>query len=528
MRKNLPVTQREYDYPDGETLVSTTDLKSRITYCNPSFIRVSGFSREELIGQPHNLIRHPDMPPEAFRDMWATIQSGQPWSALVKNRRKDGDHYWVVANVTPVVGDDGRPAGYMSVRTKPTRAQIQAAEALYARMRREAESGQVTVRLAGGVPIATGWRGALAKLTRLGLRARIGLALTALAAAVFGVERVGLTGGWLTAAEVALTLGGVALVYRWLVAGIVAPLQRAIETANAMAAGDLRRRLSTERSDEVGRLYRALSQLNVNLQAVVGDVRREVDGVQGAAREIAQGNQDLSARTEAQAASLQQTAASMEQLTSTVQQSASSAQQANQNATQASGVAERGGQAVHEVVGTMDEIQQAARKIADIIGVIDGIAFQTNILALNAAVEAARAGEQGRGFAVVAGEVRALAQRTSAAAREIKGLIDESGRRVERGAQVVRQAGDVMRDVVASVQRVTGLIAEISAASVQQSSGLAQINDAVTQLDRTTQQNAALVEQSASAAQSLRDQAHALAAAVQIFRVDGARAPLAA
>jgi aerotaxis receptor len=521
MRINLPVTQREYAFHDGETLVSTTDLKGKITYCNPSFIRVSGYQREELIGQPHNLIRHPDMPSEAYRDMWSTIQSGRPWSAMVKNRRKDGDHYWVRANVTPIVGEDGKPVGYMSVRTKPTTAQVQAAEGLYARMREEAKSGSLTLKLDGGLLESAGVLGRARRLLRIDLRGRLMLAIGLALVAQWVWLQLGLTGVPNAAGLIGLGAAMAIGAGLWIGASVSGPLRGAIEIAQKLAAGDLRGRIESNRRDDLGRLYRTLNQLSVNLQAIVGDVRREVEGVSIAAKEIAQGNQDLSSRTEAQAASLEQTAASMEELTSAVEQNSAAARQANNMAAEASETATQGGSTVGQVVGTMTDIEQAARRIADIISVIDGIAFQTNILALNAAVEAARAGEQGRGFAVVASEVRALAQRTTQAAREIKALIGDSVGKVEHGTQVVNQAGNVIGAVVESVKRVNDLITEITTATVQQASGLSQVNEAVTQLDQVTQQNAALVEQSSAAAASLREQAHALMQAVQIFRVDG-------
>jgi methyl-accepting chemotaxis protein len=286
--------------------------------------------------------------------------------------------------------------------------------------------------------------------------------------------------------------------------------------ARTAAEGDLSQPIATAHPDSVAG---SLESMRRRIAAVVGEVRSGVESVSTASREIAQGNQDLSSRTEQQASNLQQTAASMEQMTSSVKTSAENARQANQLAASASEVAQRGGAVVNDVVATMDEISAQSRKIAEIIGVIDGIAFQTNILALNAAVEAARAGEQGRGFAVVAGEVRNLAQRSAQAAREIKVLISESVTRVEGGAVLVNDAGRTMSEIVSQVQRVTDLIGEITSSTMEQSSGLSQVNQAVTQLDQVTQQNAALVEQSAAAATSLSEQAQRLAQSVSVFRV---------
>jgi methyl-accepting chemotaxis protein len=311
------------------------------------------------------------------------------------------------------------------------------------------------------------------------------------------------------------------LVAATLVRSIRQPLQESIRVAGAIAEGDLTQSISTTRRDEFGSLMRALQHMNESLGRVVGNVRASTDSISTASAEIATGNTDLSSRTEQTASNLQQAASSMEQLTGTVRQSADSARQANQLASSAAEVAQRGGSVVAQVVSTMDEINASSKKISDIIGVIDGIAFQTNILALNAAVEAARAGEQGRGFAVVAGEVRSLAQRSAEAAREIKGLIGSSVDKVEAGSRLVADAGATMNEIVGSVQRVTDIIGEITAASSEQSDGIGQINSAVTQLDQMTQQNAALVEESAAAAESLREQAHRLAEVVSVFRVGG-------
>ena len=312
-----------------------------------------------------------------------------------------------------------------------------------------------------------------------------------------------------------LALGSWLLV-RWL----RAELSAMATVARRVAQGDLTVRIEAVGHDEIASVNRALMQMVDNLRKVVGDVRQSSDSIAAGSSQIATGNADLSARTELQASNLQQTASSMEQLTATVKNNADTARQANQLAGGASAAATQGGAVVGQVVATMGEITASSRRIADIIGVIDGIAFQTNILALNAAVEAARAGEQGRGFAVVASEVRSLAQRSASAAREIKSLIDVSVEKVEAGSRLVDDAGRSMQDIVAQVRRVTELIAEISAASVQQTSGISLVSEAVTRIDQTTQQNAALVEESAAAAESLRHQAAALAQTVSVFQID--------
>ncbi|BCX53679.1 MULTISPECIES: methyl-accepting chemotaxis protein [Comamonas] len=305
----------------------------------------------------------------------------------------------------------------------------------------------------------------------------------------------------------------------WLVRSIRAPLEQAVQAADRVANGDLSGVIRVERQDETGRLLGALERMQSSLVQTVRSVRQNAEGVASASSQIASGNADLSGRTEEQASALEETAASMEQLGSTVRQNADNARAANQMAMNASQVAAQGGAVVAEVVETMKGINNSSQQIADIITVIDSIAFQTNILALNAAVEAARAGEQGRGFAVVAGEVRTLAQRSAEAAKEIKALISTSVQRVEQGTQLVDKAGATMADIVSAISRVTDLMAEISAASQEQSQGVAQVGEAVTQMDQTTQQNAALVEESAAAAGALRKQAQDLVQAVAVFQL---------
>ncbi|TCS72239.1 methyl-accepting chemotaxis sensory transducer with TarH sensor /methyl-accepting chemotaxis sensory transducer with Pas/Pac sensor [Sulfuritortus calidifontis] len=900
MRVNMPVTGREYVLRDDHMIVSKTDTRGIITYINKDFLEVSGFTEEELIGAPHNIVRHPDMPPEAFADLWETLQKGMPWTAMVKNRCKNGDHYWVLANAAPI-REGGQVVGYMSVRSKPTPQQIEAASRIYASIKAGEKTWKVVhgrvekntplsrlkllknisikgrlasmVGLASLLLLAVGGLGLfglnqsnedlrgvyedhtialgqLDRITRNLVNNRLNMAETLLdpspesvrshladtekrideinktweaymavdrppeertAAEQFAADRTrfvkeglrptmealragqinearqlygkldelfkpvrksinGLIDRQLEAANAAheasgeryatirnLSIAAIVLGLTLLVAMgailirvITRPLNRAVEVFNNISGGNYKNHIEIEHEDEVGSVLNALRSMqtkmgfdvaetqrvadealrikigldnvstgvmiadterkiiyvnksvvdilsraeddikkqlpnfsaktlvgtnidvfhknpahqaqllaNLNgthsaaltigprsmvvraspvinergqrlgavaewtdrtaevavekevaelvnaaaagdfsrrlnpagkegfflqlaeginklvetsergmndvaevlkalsegdltrqmegdyeglfaelkdsanttssrLREIVGQIREATDAINTAAREIATGNADLSSRTESQASSLEETASSMDELTSTVKQNADNARQANQLAQGASDIAVKGGEMVGEVVQTMSAISESSSKIADIISVIDGIAFQTNILALNAAVEAARAGEQGRGFAVVAGEVRNLAQRSAAAAKEIKQLINDSVDKVDAGYKVVEQAGNTMQEIVQSVKRVTDIMAEINAASTEQSQGIEQVNAAVAQMDEMTQQNAALVEQAAAAAESLQDQADGLAQAVAVFKVGGGAGSLAA
>ncbi len=529
MRLNTPVSKVEYALDDGKTIVSTTDLKGRITYANPYFIEVSGYTKDELIGAPHNILRHPDMPPEAFADLWATVKTGMPWTGMVKNRCKNGDYYWVFANVTPVM-ENGRPVGYLSVRTKPSRAQVAAADALYTK----AVAG-TPLSLRQGQVVSAGWIGKIAEVARLSLRGRIAVTLSFLLVALtaFGVTawssaslaQAGLN-GWLTGFAVAAAIV-TALFWLYLERNVVVPIQQALKAALCMAGGDMTANIETELTSDAGQLLRALRQTNINLQSIIGDVRSNFELMRSATREIAAGNVDLSGRSDSQAAALEETAASMEQLASTVQMNAERSTDGNGVAAAALAIAEKGGAVMDRVVATITEISNSSAKISDIVGIINGIASQTNLLALNAAVEAARAGEAGRGFAVVATEVRSLAQRSATAASEIKQLIDVSSTKVNAGAALARDAGETMKEIIASVNSVTGIMGEVSAASVEQSAGIGEVNQAVTQMDEVTQKNAELVEQSARATAGLEESAATLMAALSIFKLKGfgGRAP---
>ncbi len=913
MRQNLPVTGNEYLLKDGIQIVSATDTKGIITFCNPDFIEASGFSESELMGAPHNLLRHPDMPAVAFKDLWDTLEAGHPWSGLVKNRRKNGDHYWVRAYASPIK-KDGQITGYLSIRAKPERDAVAAAEALYKDIREGRAQG---LYLRRGRLLHSGLRGILENAQNMSLRARLAGAVVLMALFLGVIGGLGIVGmsksnsiidevysralepakladqvrylladsrgqvllgmqhnpafpiaklhdhdiqmhldaissnsneinaAWAKLSKVEfdpqvaasaavktalekfqaartrfgqegilpaksalqatmyddigdllidninplyktvnedtntllaaldgyaqeqrkaaesraatlrntmllvflLAIAGAGLMGWLLIRAIVRPLQRTMGYFDKISEGRYDNAIQVDRHDEIGRVLEALANMQIKLgfdvaeanrvanenlrvkialdnvsssvmmadterriiyankaavnlfqqaqadirkqlphfdagkllgasidgfhknpshqagmlaslsgtyrgtigiggrimaavanpvindkgerlgavvewadrttevaveqevaslvnaaaagdfsqrlkaegkegfflqlaeginrlvetsergmndvarvlkalasgdlseridgdyqgligqlkddangtterlSEIVSQIREATDAINTAAREIASGNADLSGRTESQASSLEETAASMDEITSTVRQNADNAHQANQLAKGASDIARKGGSVVGEVVQTMGSIADSSKKIADIISVIDGIAFQTNILALNAAVEAARAGEQGRGFAVVAGEVRSLAQRSAGAAKEIKTLIGDSVDKVNIGYKQVEQAGNTMKEIVDAVKRVTDIMGEISAASTEQTQGIEQVNSAIAQMDEVTQQNAALVEEAAAAAESLQDQAAGLTQAVAVFRIAAAAAP---
>ncbi|MBS1187870.1 MAG: chemotaxis sensory transducer [Burkholderiaceae bacterium] len=522
MRNNQPVTNKEYVLQDWETIVSKTDLKGRITYVNGDFVRISGFSEEELLGKAHNIVRHPDMPPEAFADMWKTLQAGKAWTGMVKNRCKNGDHYWVEANAAPLI-QNHEVVGYTSVRGKPSRDQVQAAEAAYKAIREGDKS--LVIREGNAVPCRS--LNPMKALRNLPISSRLSfwfgaIFLLFVASAMTSWLSTGQGGQHFAWWSMGLASCGalfaviVAFILR---ANFVKPLLSAAKAIQQMSSGDMTGTIVSAGRDEMAQMQQALRVLQINIKLLIGQISEATEHVNSGANEIAAGNLDLSARTESQASSLEQTASAMEQLTSTVRQNSDNAQEATQLVHSTSEIAVRGGASVGQVVDTMGSIKESSRKIVDIISLIDGIAFQTNILALNAAVEAARAGEQGRGFAVVATEVRSLAQRSAAAAREIQTLINDTVGRIDAGAETVDEAGRQMTEIVDSVKRASTIMGDISASSREQSAGIEEVNTAIVQMDQITQQNAALVEQAAAAAQSMREQADKLTGLVDSFKI---------
>ncbi|EAR6531675.1 TPA: methyl-accepting chemotaxis protein [Salmonella enterica] len=412
------VSQLNTPLDDDTTLMSTTDLESYITHANDTFVQVSGYQLNELLAQPHNLVRHPDMPKAAFADMWYTLKQGEPWSGIVKNRRKNGDHYWVRANAVPMIRE-GRVTGYMSIRTRATDDEIAAVEPLYQALK-----------------VATGERNSVQHLNR---------------------------------------------------------------------------------SDELGLMLRAVGQLGLMCRWLINDVSSQVSSVRNGSERLAKGNNDLNEHTRQTVENVQETVTTMNQMAESVKLNSETASAADKLSMAASSAATQGGEAMDTVIKTMDDIAHSTQRIGTITTLINDIAFQTNILALNAAVEAARAGEQGKGFAVVAGEVRHLASRSANAANDIRKLIDASATKVQSGSEQVHAAGRTMDDIVAQVQNVTLLIARISQSTQEQTDGLSSLTRAVDELNRITQKNAALVEESAQVSAMVKHRASRLEDAVTVL-----------
>ncbi|HWK52714.1 MAG TPA: methyl-accepting chemotaxis protein [Steroidobacter sp.] len=522
------VSDVEYVLPDGEVIITHTDPSSRITYANPAFLTSSEYSLEECLGQPQNLIRHPDMPKEAFADLWRTIRAGKSWTGLVKNRRKHGGFYWVRANVTPMIDNKrGEIVGYMSVRVKPTRSEIQQAERAYAAIR-ENRAGSLRVR--EGRIFDTSLAGRLKRALNPSLRIGTWAIIGSLSALLFtmGVISAATVGfGWM--ANLSFLGSAIALANMiYVQANVVQPLLRLHRATFELLSGNTHARIPVDGVSCVVSVAETLEQVRVKMDGVLKDNMAAAARVQSGVVQVVDSNTELSNRTGEHAASLEETAASLEQLTATVTRNRDSAHEAASLAAQSSDVTTRGREVVGQLFSTMNEISGSSTRIGEIVGIIDGIAFQTNLLALNAAVEAARAGDQGRGFAVVAQEVRSLAQRSAAAAKEVKDLIEASVQTVSRGTDLANQAEQAMSKVVDSVQHVTNVIREIETATLEQAAGIEQINKAVTEMDNITQQDAHMAQQLIETAQTLREQSTQMFAAISAFSLQRAHASSAA
>ncbi|OQW33624.1 MAG: hypothetical protein A4E19_04370 [Nitrospira sp. SG-bin1] len=549
MRDELKVRE---DIMNVTSIVSEANLKGDIMSVNEKFLQVSKYPKNELIGYGHNTTRHPDMPKEVFKQMWATIGRGQIFRGVVKNRAKDGTPYYVDAVIAPFVDKKtGKPRKYLGVRYDITEQEIarqnmkgimDAIDISYASIEFNLDGTILTANenflktvgytldeikgkhhrmFADPTYAASGeYQAFWAKLNRgefdSGQYRRVGK----------GGKEV-----WIQASynPVKDEMGRPFKVVKFATditpqkkaqAELEACMTEAQKSLGALAEGDLTHMMAGTYQGELEKIKTSINAALSNLTHTISTVREAVEAVTAGSEQITKGSEDLSQRTSEQASALEETSASMEEMTSTVKQNADNAKQANQLAIAARDTADKGGAVTKKAVEAMGEINKSSKKIADIITVIDEIAFQTNLLALNAAVEAARAGEHGRGFAVVAAEVRNLAQRSATAAKEIKGLINESIQRVTDGSELVNQSGKTLEEIVSSVKRVTDIIAEISAASQEQASGIDQVNKAILSMDETTQQNAALVEETTSAAQSMKEQAKELLQQVEVFKVE--------
>ncbi|MDR5898564.1 methyl-accepting chemotaxis protein [Halomonas vilamensis] len=521
MRDNGAVTQREYVLDDSDVLISKTDSQSHIFYANQAFIDVSGFSYDELYHSPHNIVRHPDMPEVVFKDMWDDLQAGKYWSGLVKNRRKNGDHYWVRANVVPI-RDGKKVTGFCSIRIKPSSQEVAYAEDVYRDIREQ--GGRFVVK--HGVA----YRRSLRRLIPLNFKSmRVKSTLSALVG-------VGLFGGLGIAASITLShlapqssadmaflgigvVGGLAVGAWQLYSGL--RNRRFFYSTNdfalQLAAGNLEADIPTMGKREMDNTLATMDFTRRSLEALIGDLNARVENVRPAVESLSKGNDAMAARLEQQASAVQQTAASAEEISSTVAQSADNATQASNASVGNVNEVDRTSDVMGNLAHAMEDITQHANNMAGIVKTIDTIAFQTNILALNASVEAARAGEHGRGFAVVAEEVRKLASQSADAAKQVQGLIDKARNSIHGGQAHAHEATDAMEKIRSASHRVNDLMGEITAATHEQSQGISQISSAINDIDHSTQSSAASMGTYQEATNELAEQIRGLSHSAMAF-----------
>lgn len=509
MKSNMPVTQIEHALNDKTTLLSTTDKESHITYANSAFIDASGFNEQQLMGEPHNIIRHPDMPPAAFADMWYTLQQGDSWTGMVKNRRQNGDHYWVRANVTPVWHNE-KLTGYISVRTVPSRDEITQSESLYQKINSQQFKG---FRLFKGIIIRRGilsWV-SMFKWMSISQRVNYSLGVIALLAVLFLFAPV----------NPFIQAGGLLFLFLMLAIylkyQICQPVNTLLTQMKKVVSGRKTDNCHLNRVDEIGMLMRLVNQSGLNLNSLVDDVSTQISGIRAISQRVSKEGTALHKRSEETSADLQQTAAAIEEIGSAVQQTAETAAHTMTMADKTSANAAEGGDIMKQTIAMMQAISRDNGQIVDIIGVIDSIAFQTNILALNAAVEAARAGESGRGFAVVAAEVRNLAQHSASAAKEIKQLIEKNVANVNSGVKMVEQTETHLTGMIGDVLQMSMMIKDISLATREQTLALDLINDSISRVGTMTHNNAEMVERVTDATADLTQRSSRLQQAVQVF-----------
>ena len=504
---------------EDEYLITRTDPEGKMVYLNAAFVARSGYSHDELLGQPASLMYAPDTPQQVGVDLWRTVKAQGAWTGVMRHRRKDGRCFWASATITRTMVD-GVHVGHTTVRTRAAMADV----ALMAKFYRDLSARRRSVRkLSAGALVQRAPFGWWRMLSAPSLNLRL-LTAQSLNALVLVLAACSVVAAWphYEQASMLTLLISLLLVLTLAVIGsrVRTPLKEALAHARKIGAGDLTSSIDSDahRHDEMSALASSMGVMQKSLANLVHDLRIGVRTVDVAAGEISDANLDLAARTEQTAAAVEQTASKMNDLNATVQQNAASAAEAHALASGSSGIAAQGKEMVGRVVATMDDISRSAAEIANISSVIEGIAFQTNILALNAAVEAARAGAHGRGFAVVASEVRNLAQRSAQAVQEINQLLAQSAQRVAAGVKLAREAGSTMQEAVSSAAQVAQIIGQIADASAAQSRDIGQVNEVIAQIDDAVKQNAAMVEQAATAAASLAEQSRKLDGSVAMFR----------